>query len=201
MLIRLDIYSVLSTLITMTELGTVAWASFCIIVIYGVFKQFNLPKKLIGAIGLTVLSYAVPVFSLWGNSSAINITYGAYFVVMLASLIISYLFKRTSKEVACFFLGVVILFFAFWVANLLPYRSGWEEGGEAKIERFLGGPFHHSTLAPVVTSIILLFHGWYPHAFEWFSKHPYVYALLLGIMVFAITSQIPEILKYGTPWW
>lgn len=200
----LDIYSVKSTVVVMTQLGIIAWGSFCTIVLYGVFKQLNLPKKLAGAMGLAMLSYVVPVFYFWGNSFAVNITYGVHFVIMLMSLVISCLFKSTRKTFAWFFLGVVILFFFFWISpGLLPYRLGWEERGEAKLERYLGGPFHHSTLAPAITSIILLFHCWHPsfRVFEWFSKHPCVYAFALGILIFAITSQIPEIFKYGTPWW
>jgi len=186
----------------MTELGIVAWAGFCTVILYGVLKQFNLPEKLIGAIGLVVLSYAVPVFSLWGNSFDVNITYIVYFIIVLMSLVVSCLFKSTRKTFVWFFLGVVILLFLFWAyPGLLPFRPGWKEGGEAFLAKYLGGPFHHSTLIPAITSIILLFHCWHPSVFRLFSKHPCICAFALGILTFAITSQIPEIFRYGTPWW
>lgn len=187
----------------MTILGIIVWGSFCAITIYGVFKQFNLPEKLIWAIGLVVSSYAVPVLFFWGNSSAVEVTYGVFAVIMLMSLAISCLSKQTRKTFAWFFLGVVLLFFFMWTyPGLLRGRAGstWE-AGEAMLEKHLGGPFHHSTLVPAITSIMLLFHCWHPSAFKLFSKHPYVYALALGILIFAITSQIPDIFKYGTPWW
>lgn len=188
----------------MTELGIICWASFCIIVLYGTFKQFKLPKKLILTICLVVLSYAIPVFSFWGNSSEVNITYGLYFLIIIMSAITSFIIKRTRKMVPWFFLGVAMLFLLFWIIpGLLPYRQGWAENGEAMFKEVLGVPFHHSTIFPVITSIILLFNSWHPSCwvFKWASRNPCVYPLAVGILTFAITSQIPEILKYGTPWW
>lgn len=186
----------------MTTLGIITWGSFCIITFYGVFKQFNLPKKLVWAIGLVVSSYAGSALFFWGNPFAVNVAYGVFIIIVLMSLAISCLFKRMRKTFAWFFLGVVLLFSFLWVyPGLLPYRPGWAEMGDAKLERYLGGPFHHSTLAPAITSIILLFHCWHPSAFKLFSNRPHVYAFALGILIFAVTSQIPEIFKYGTPWW
>jgi hypothetical protein len=187
----------------MTALGIVFWGIFCTITVYGVFKQFNLPKELIWGIGLVILSFAGPVFFFWGNTSAVNVAYGVYAVIMLMSFVISCLFKRTRKMFAWFFLGVVLLFSFMWAyPGLLRGRAGstWE-AGEAMLEKHLGGPFHHSTLVPVITSIILLFHCWHPSAFKLLSNHSYAYAFVLGILIFAVTSQIPDIFIYGTPWW
>jgi len=187
----------------MTELGIICWASYSIIVLYGTFKQFKLPKELIVAICLVVLSYVIPVFSFWGNSSEVNFSYMIYFFIITMSVITSFLLKRTHKMVP-FFLGVAMLFLLFWVVpGLLPYRKGWNENGGAILEGILGVPLHHSTLFPIITSIILLFKSWHPSlwVFKWASRNSSVYPFAVGILTFAMTSQIPEILKYGTPWW
>jgi len=189
----------------MTAIGIIAWASFCTIVHACIFKQFKLPKKLIMAIFLAVLPYVAPVYFFWGDSFMVNNTYAVYFAIMLMSLVISLLFERTRKTFPWFFFGVIILFSLFWAIpkGLLPYRPGWEEGSPSYFEDILGGPFHHSSLAPIIASIIVLYHCLRPSCcvFEWLSKRPWVYVIALGILVFAIASQIPEIFQYGTPWW
>lgn len=189
----------------MTELGIIAWAGFCTIVHACIFKRFKLPWKLILAIFWAALPYAAPVYLFWRDSFVVNTAYAVYFAIMLMSFIISLLFKRTRKMFPWFFLGVIILFFPFWVIpkGLLPYRPGWEERGPSHFENILGGPFHHSSLAPIIASIIVLFHCLRTSCcvFERLSKHPCVYAFFLGILIFSITSQIPEIFRYGTPWW
>ena len=187
----------------MAVLGVAAWASFCTVVMYSVFKLLDLPKRLVWGVSWAILSFAVPVFSFWGNPPTIEAMYGVYFIIMLGSLIVSFLVRGLHRTFFWFFLGVLVLFLVFWTANLLPYRLGWEEGGEATLERFLGAAFHHSTLAPAIASIVLLLRCCCPSSrvFAWLSRHLTAYAFLLGILAFAIASQIPEILKYGTPWW
>ena len=186
----------------MTVLGIICWTSFCITVFYGTFKQFKLSKYLILAISLVMLSFAIPVFSFWGDSSGVNIIYFIYFFIIIVSATVSIIFKPTRKIFPWFFLGVALLFFLFWIIpGILPYSTGWEPNGAATLEQILGISLHHSTLFPLIASIILLFNNWHPRLFKWASKNPWVYPFAFGVLTFAITSQIPSIFKYGTPWW
>ena len=190
----------------MTLVEITVWGGFCLLTLYGVFRRFNLPKKrLILLIVLTVLLYVIPLHFFWGDSSAVNFTYGAFFLIMFISLVLSCFLSKNKKMLFCFLLGVIVTFSIFWVmpSGWLPYRPRWKERSPAFLEEYLGIPLHHSTLVPMITLIILLFHFLCPswRVFQYCSKHRGVYALGLGVLIFAITSQIPEIYEYQTPWW
>lgn len=192
----------------MTLLEITIWGGFCLLTLYGVFKRFNLPKKrLLLPIVLTMLSYAIPLHFFWGNSSAVNLIYGGFFLIMLISLGLSYFLSKNKKTLFYFFLGVIVTFSIFWVmpSGWLPYRPNWKERSPAFFERILGvhAPFHHSTLFPIMAAIILLFNYWRPswRVFQCCSKYQWVYTFGLGLLIFGITSQIPEIYEYQTPWW
>lgn len=184
-------------------LETASWLVLCGTTFYSILKHF---RTLIRPILLLIPFYSIPLFVFQQNTPIIKSFYIIFVIAIIVGIFSSY-FQLKNKMIACFFGGVIFLFSVFWCTHALPFIPDWSVK-ESFLERYIHFPLHHSTWVPIGFLLALLIYYWKQSSFlrrvqylpSWIKRLlPYSVSFVLGIVIFSMTSQIPEIFKYGTP--
>lgn len=107
----------------------------------------------------------------------------------------SFYWLRGEPIPACFGLGVMVCLLGLSIFHALPYIPGWTITG-AKF-KFRGRPLHHSTMGIILIVVMITLD--FPLDIQ--KPFAFVFSFLYGGGIFALTSQIPEIIEHKTLSW
>lgn len=126
--------------------------------------------------------------------SRVRVFFISFFIAVTIFSLIFWLEKQTS--LTFFGIGVLACFFGLVYFHALPYMEPWTLS-EAKF-KLRGTPFHHSFMGILVFIALVVPILLWDTIFPIHEPFSLVVSFFDGGVVFAISSQIPEIIEHRT---